>query len=222
MLVDVADGREVGIEVEPYRNGVIDARLPAPDERRGARPGLGAPGSRRLPRDVPRRGAPAGRRSRPSTRPRSSGSASTSPRARCSRPRPTARRCASSTPIRRNPHAWVKLWKHHAAQPEADDINRVAGELRPAVARTLRRQDLVRVVLPEGAPDPARGARDLSRRGPAGRGCRLGGLAAHRQSRRGTTARPATRRCGRPRTDSRTRRSSRRSSPASARSSTTR
>ncbi|MCZ7546586.1 MAG: ribulokinase [Anaerolineae bacterium] len=27
---------------------------------------------------------------------------------------------------RDNPHAWVKLWKHHAAQPEADKINEVA------------------------------------------------------------------------------------------------
>ena len=26
------------------------------------------------------------------------------------------------------PHAWVKLWKHHAAQPQADKINRVARE----------------------------------------------------------------------------------------------
>ena len=26
------------------------------------------------------------------------------------------------------PHAWVKLWKHHAAQPEADRINQVARE----------------------------------------------------------------------------------------------
>ena len=25
-----------------------------------------------------------------------------------------------------DPHAWVKLWKHHAAQPQADAINRVA------------------------------------------------------------------------------------------------
>lgn len=25
-----------------------------------------------------------------------------------------------------NPHAWVKLWKHHAGQPEADKINEVA------------------------------------------------------------------------------------------------
>ena len=27
----------------------------------------------------------------------------------------------------REPHAWVKLWKHHAAQPEADRINAVGG-----------------------------------------------------------------------------------------------
>ncbi len=30
--------------------------------------------------------------------------------------------------LRANPHAWVKLWKHHAAQPEADDVNRIARE----------------------------------------------------------------------------------------------
>ncbi len=29
-------------------------------------------------------------------------------------------------PFRRQPHAWVKLWKHHAAQPEADQINATA------------------------------------------------------------------------------------------------
>ena len=27
---------------------------------------------------------------------------------------------------RNNPHAWVKLWKHHAAQPEANQINEMA------------------------------------------------------------------------------------------------
>jgi L-ribulokinase len=31
--------------------------------------------------------------------------------------------------LRRNPHAWVKLWKHHAAQPEADQINATARQL---------------------------------------------------------------------------------------------
>ncbi len=30
--------------------------------------------------------------------------------------------------FRSNPHAWIKLWKHHAAQPEADLINKTARE----------------------------------------------------------------------------------------------
>ncbi len=30
---------------------------------------------------------------------------------------------------RNRPHAWVKLWKHHAAQPEADQINTIAHEM---------------------------------------------------------------------------------------------
>ncbi len=31
--------------------------------------------------------------------------------------------------FKENPHAYVKLWKHHAAQKEADDINALANEL---------------------------------------------------------------------------------------------
>jgi L-ribulokinase len=30
---------------------------------------------------------------------------------------------------RETPHAWVKLWKHHAAQPEANKLNEIAREL---------------------------------------------------------------------------------------------
>ncbi len=42
---------------------------------------------------------------------------------------------ADGTPLcvlpkyRRNPHSWVKLWKHHAAQPEADRINATARKI---------------------------------------------------------------------------------------------
>ncbi|MEB2288271.1 MAG: ribulokinase [Anaerolineae bacterium] len=42
---------------------------------------------------------------------------------------------ADGTPLcrvpqwRDNPHAWVKLWKHHAAQPEADMINETARQM---------------------------------------------------------------------------------------------
>ncbi|MCJ7724253.1 MAG: ribulokinase [Anaerolineales bacterium] len=31
--------------------------------------------------------------------------------------------------FREKPHAWVKLWKHHAAQPEADKINETARQM---------------------------------------------------------------------------------------------
>lgn len=30
--------------------------------------------------------------------------------------------------FKNNPHAWVKLWKHHAAQPEANKLNEIARE----------------------------------------------------------------------------------------------
>jgi L-ribulokinase len=45
---------------------------------------------------------------------------------------------ADGTPLcalpayRRQPHAWVKLWKHHAAQPEADKINATARQMGEA------------------------------------------------------------------------------------------
>ncbi len=30
--------------------------------------------------------------------------------------------------LKGNPHAWIKLWKHHAAQPQANQLNKVAAE----------------------------------------------------------------------------------------------
>jgi L-ribulokinase len=48
---------------------------------------------------------------------------------------------ADGTPLcelprwRDDPNAWVKLWKHHAAQPQADRLNEVARRLRPDLSR---------------------------------------------------------------------------------------
>ncbi len=45
---------------------------------------------------------------------------------------------ADGTPLcylpeyRDNPHSWVKLWKHHAAQPQADQINETARRMNQA------------------------------------------------------------------------------------------
>ncbi len=59
----------------------------------------------------------------------SSASALTLPPAPCCPPNAMARRCAACREWRANPHAWVKLWKHHAAQPEADRVNQIAAEM---------------------------------------------------------------------------------------------
>ena len=181
----------------PYSNGVIDERLPAPDDDV----------SRSSPDwalQDPRTTCGRSRR-----RPAVLAEAGVDPAdvigigidfTACTMLPTTARRhalCVCSTTSAREPHAWVKLWKHHAAQPEADRINAVARGARRAVAPALRRQDLLRVVLRQGAADPRRGARDLRPRGPADRGGRLGRLAAHRRRDAATSAPPATRRCGR-------------------------
>jgi L-ribulokinase len=127
VLVDVADGTELASAVHPYAHGVIDRRLPAPDDDvvldqdwalqdpddyvatfRAAVPAvLRASGVD--PADVVGIGVDF---------------------TACTM-LPTT---ADGTPLcrlpelRRQPHAWVKLWKHHAAQPEADRINAVARE----------------------------------------------------------------------------------------------
>ena len=51
---------------------------------------------------------------------------------------------ADGTPLcfldkwRNEPHAWIKLWKHHAAQPQADLINEVAEARGEAPGTTER------------------------------------------------------------------------------------
>ena len=54
-------------------------------------------------------------------------------------------------------------------------------EPRTGLAAALRRQDLVGLVLLQGAPDPRRGPRPVPRRRPADQGRRLGGMAADRR-----------------------------------------
>ena len=52
------------------------------------------------------------------------------------------------------PHAWVKLWKHHAAQPQARSDQRPRRRARRGVPRGLRRQDVVGVARCQGPADP--------------------------------------------------------------------
>ncbi len=125
ILVDVATGREVATTVYPYQNGVIDEKLPIP----GNNIELDPDWALQDPQDYIRtfqNAVPAVLRE--------SGAA----------PQDVIgvgidfTACtmlpvkADGTPLctlpeyREDPHAWVKLWKHHAAQPEADQINETA------------------------------------------------------------------------------------------------
>ena len=127
VLVDCADGSELGTAVYGYRNGVIDEHLPEPDADVRLEPdwALQDPEDyiRTFQETVPSLLAETGADPADVIGIGIDFTACTM--------LPTL---ADGTPLclldglRREPHAWVKLWKHHAAQPEADRINAVAAE----------------------------------------------------------------------------------------------
>ena len=125
IIVDTADGRALATAVSPYRNGVIDERLP-----------IDGPAVR-LPPEWALQDPEDYLRVFQTTIPEVLRSSGVDPAdvigigidfTACTM-LPTT---ADGTPLclvpdlRAEPHAWVKLWKHHAAQPEADRINEVA------------------------------------------------------------------------------------------------
>jgi L-ribulokinase len=125
VLVSCRDGRELGAKVYRYRNGVLDEHLPSPHEHVMLEPdwALQDPEDyvRTLQETLPPLLAETGI---DPAEVAGIGIDFTS----CTM-LPTL---ADGTPLcllddlRGEPHAWVKLWKHHAAQPEADRINSVA------------------------------------------------------------------------------------------------
>jgi L-ribulokinase len=127
VLVDVATGAELATAVYEYEHGVIDEHLPAPDD------------DVRLEPDWALQDPDDYIRTFQVTVPSVLSQAGVDPSdvvgigidfTACTM-LPTT---SDGTPLctlpeyRRRPHAWVKLWKHHAAQPEADRINAVARE----------------------------------------------------------------------------------------------
>ncbi len=125
LLVRVADGREIASAVHPYANGVIDERLPA--DAGGAR--LAPDWALQDPQDyieVFKQAVPAVLR-QSGVDPADVIGLATDFTACTMLPVK-----ADGTPLcalpayRSNPHAWVKLWKHHAAQPEANRLNAIA------------------------------------------------------------------------------------------------
>jgi L-ribulokinase len=123
LLVDIATGREVASAVYPYADGVIDQTLPGTAIRLEPDWALQNPADyvETLKRAVPEALKQGGVRPQEVV---GIGVDFTS----CTI-LPTR---ADGTPLcfldewKRRPHAWVKLWKHHAAQPEADRITALA------------------------------------------------------------------------------------------------
>lgn len=128
LLVDVADGRPVATSVLAYSHGVIDERLPLAD--RDVR--LEHDWALQDPDDylaVLRTTIPAVLRES-GVDPAQVIGLGIDFTACTMLPTNADGTPLSSLPeFRANPHAWVKLWKHHAAQPEADRINEAAAVL---------------------------------------------------------------------------------------------
>ncbi len=78
------------------------------------------------------------------------------------------------------PHAYVKLWKHHAAQGQADRINDLARERAESWLPRYGGLHLQRVGVRQGSPAARGGPRGLRAHRALGRGRRLDHLAALR------------------------------------------
>ena len=104
---------------------------------------------------------------------------------------PTAPRCAGWTTCASARTPTPKLWKHHAARRRRPTAStRVAARARRAVARALRRPDLVGVGVRQGAADARGGPRGLRARWTAGSRPPTGssGSSAARETRNTCTA----------------------------------
>jgi L-ribulokinase len=125
VVIDVRDGSELGSSVYAYANGVIDQHLPAPDDDVRLPPewALQDPDDylRTFQQAVPAAIIEAG------VEPSEVIGIGIDFTACTVLPTKSDGTPLSSLEgLRREPHAWVKLWKHHAAQPEADRINATA------------------------------------------------------------------------------------------------
>jgi L-ribulokinase len=131
VLVEVATGKEVATTVYPYQNGVIDEKLPIPGKDIQLDPdwALQDPQDyiRTFQNTVPAVLLKSGVAAEDVIGVGIDFTACTMLPVK-----------ADGTPLctlpeyRENPHAWVKLWKHHAAQPEADQINETARRMSQA------------------------------------------------------------------------------------------
>ncbi len=124
VVIRTRNGEECGSAIVPYPDGVMDEKLPGG-------PRLGPDWALQNPRDyllVVEKGVPKAMKE---ARIRADDVIGIGTDFTASSPLPARR---DGTPLcflsqyRKQPHAWVKLWKHHAAQPEANRINEIGRE----------------------------------------------------------------------------------------------
>ncbi len=125
VLVDVTDGREVATAVHAYRDGVIDEVLPGTEIELPPDFALQNPADYI---DVLRVTIPAVLREA-EVRPEDVIGLGTDFTACTMLPIDEVGTPLCQKPEwRDNPYAWIKIWKHHAAQPEANRLNAIAEE----------------------------------------------------------------------------------------------
>ena len=125
VLVDVSNGEEIATAVHPYANGVIDEEIPGTNIRLGPDWALQDPNDylEVFKQTIPAVLKESGVKVEDVIGIGIDFTACTM--------LPTK---ANGTPLcflpewRNNPHSWIKLWKHHAAQPEANRLNEIAQE----------------------------------------------------------------------------------------------
>jgi L-ribulokinase len=123
VLVDVTDGREVATAVHPYGDGVIDEVLPGTDIELPHDFALQNPADYI---DVLRMTIPAVLKEG-GVNPEDVIGLGTDFTACTMLPVDDAGTPLCQEPEwRDNPYAWIKIWKHHAAQPEANRLNEIA------------------------------------------------------------------------------------------------
>ncbi|MET8908972.1 ribulokinase [Micromonospora sp. NPDC004551] len=126
LVVRVGDGAELGTAVHAYRHGVIESSLPG---------GVPLPPDWALQdpedyRDVLRHAVPAAVAAAGVDPARVIGVATDFTACTVLPTLVDGTPLCEVPELRNRPHAWVKLWKHHAGQPHADRINALARERR--------------------------------------------------------------------------------------------
>lgn len=125
VVVRVADGTELGSAAHAYRHGVITAHLPGSSEALPPETALQSPEDYR---EVLRTAVPEALRAS-GVDPASVIGVGTDFTSCTVLPVTAEGAPLCELPgLEHRPHAWPKLWRHHAAQPEADDINALAAE----------------------------------------------------------------------------------------------